>query len=276
MTMNDPKIVVIKRNGTDGPQFPLRTNECLFGRKPECDIRIQLPNVSFEHALVKIDNDRKIKLINLSSSNQTLVNGKSITEAEIKHLDVLTISDRSFRFEFPSPVQEREKSPKIHYNLSNTPTEQKTPKMPTPGGSPRTPPAKENLKENIHILRRHSMPLQEEDEDLASRVPQKTPFSMVDVNTEPSKEDAADIQHVIKTKSSKEQKRRSKRVSFGPVLSPEQFDKDLPPATPLRRGATPGSASLSDDNSLVPLPFSAKKTKISCCFATIRIHPRRM
>lgn len=32
--MNDliGKIVVIKRNGADGPQFPLRTNECLFGR----------------------------------------------------------------------------------------------------------------------------------------------------------------------------------------------------------------------------------------------------
>lgn len=148
----------------------------------------------------------------------------------------------------------------IHYNLSNIPTEQKTPKMPAPGGSPRTPPAKESLKENIHILRRHSMPLQEEDEDLASRVPQKTPFSMVDVNTEPSKKDAG-IQHVIETKSSKEQKRRSKRVSFGPVLSPEQFDKNLPPATPLRRGATPRRASLSDDNSLVPLPFSAKKRR---------------
>ena len=148
----------------------------------------------------------------------------------------------------------------IHYNLSNTPTEQKTPKMPTPRGSPRTPPAKESLKENIHILRRHSMPLQEEDEDLASRVPQKTPFSMADLNTESSKEDA-DMQHVNKTKSSKEQRRRSKRVSFGPVLSPEQFDKDLPPATPLRRGTTPRRASLSDDNSLVPLPFSAKKRK---------------
>ena len=34
LTMNDliGKIVVIKRNGADGPQFPLRTNECLFGR----------------------------------------------------------------------------------------------------------------------------------------------------------------------------------------------------------------------------------------------------
>ena len=31
----------------------------------------------------------------------------------------------------------------------------------------------------------------------------------------------------------------SKRVSFGPYLSPEQFDNTLPPATPVKRGATP-------------------------------------
>lgn len=31
----------------------------------------------------------------------------------------------------------------------------------------------------------------------------------------------------------------NKRVSFGPYLSPEQFDNTLPPATPVKRGATP-------------------------------------
>ena len=31
----------------------------------------------------------------------------------------------------------------------------------------------------------------------------------------------------------------NKRVSFGPYLSPEQFDLNLPPATPVRKGATP-------------------------------------
>ena len=31
----------------------------------------------------------------------------------------------------------------------------------------------------------------------------------------------------------------NKRVSFGPDLSPEQFDIALPPATPVKRGATP-------------------------------------
>ena len=31
----------------------------------------------------------------------------------------------------------------------------------------------------------------------------------------------------------------NRRVSFGPLLSPEQFDKSLPPTTPVKRGGTP-------------------------------------
>ena len=57
----------------------------------------------------------QVRIINLSSTNQTLVNGKPITEVEVKHLDVFTISDRSFRFEFASPVLKKgkDKSPKV-------------------------------------------------------------------------------------------------------------------------------------------------------------------
>lgn len=31
----------------------------------------------------------------------------------------------------------------------------------------------------------------------------------------------------------------NRSVTFGPDLSPEQFDHGLPPSTPLKRGATP-------------------------------------
>lgn len=43
------------------------------------------------------------------------MNGKEISQVEVQHLDVFTIGDRSFRFEFPSPVQKqaKEKSPKV-------------------------------------------------------------------------------------------------------------------------------------------------------------------
>jgi len=60
----------------------------------------------------------QIKLINLSSCNQTLVNGKPISQVEVQHLDVFTISDRSFRFEFSSPVQKqaKEKLPKVGHS----------------------------------------------------------------------------------------------------------------------------------------------------------------
>lgn len=129
--------------------------------------------------------------------------------------------------------------------------------MPTPKGSPRTPPTGGSLKENIHRLRRHSMPLQEEEEALASPAANKTPFSMIAVNSEPElvSEKVKSVGRERKTQ------RRSKRVSFGPVLSPEQFDKNLPPATPVRRGATPRRSSNSSDHSLIPLSSSAKKRR---------------
>ena len=38
---------------------------------------------------------------------------------------------------------------------------------------------------------------------------------------------------------------KRKRVSFGSQLSPELFDKRLPPDSPLRKGATPSRRSLS-------------------------------
>ncbi|KAF7239236.1 Proliferation marker protein Ki-67, partial [Varanus komodoensis] len=96
------KIVVIKRSGSDGTHFPLTTNSCLFGRKKECDIRIQLPQVSKEHCKIEVNENKEAILINLSSVNPTQLNGSSFQDpAVLKHGDVLTIIDRSFRFEYP-------------------------------------------------------------------------------------------------------------------------------------------------------------------------------
>ncbi|KFQ23941.1 Antigen KI-67, partial [Merops nubicus] len=38
---------------------------------------------------------------------------------------------------------------------------------------------------------------------------------------------------------------KRKKVSFGGQLSPELFDKSLPPNSPLKRGATPARLSLT-------------------------------
>ncbi|CAL8309551.1 unnamed protein product [Boreogadus saida] len=103
------KIVVIKRGGGDGTEFPL-TATCLFGRKQECDIRIQLPHVSKEHCRVELNENKEVILTNMSSVNPTRVNGEELQQAErLKHGDVITIIDRCFRFESP-PQQTPKKS----------------------------------------------------------------------------------------------------------------------------------------------------------------------
>ncbi|NXN97697.1 KI67 protein, partial [Rhinopomastus cyanomelas] len=42
---------------------------------------------------------------------------------------------------------------------------------------------------------------------------------------------------------------KKKRVSFGGQLSPELFDRTLPPNSPLKRGATPARRSLPSGKS---------------------------
>ncbi|KAI4807607.1 hypothetical protein KUCAC02_027405 [Chaenocephalus aceratus] len=104
------KIVVIKRSGGDGTEFSL-TGTCLFGRVAECDIRIQLPHVSKEHCRIDLNENKEVVLTNLSSTNPTCVNGEALQQSErLKNGDVITIIDRSFRFEYPPAPTPKKRS----------------------------------------------------------------------------------------------------------------------------------------------------------------------
>ncbi|EDM11799.1 rCG47366 [Rattus norvegicus] len=93
------RLVTIKRSGDDGAHFPLSLSSCLFGRSIECDIRIQLPVVSKKHCKIEVKEQEAI-LYNFSSANPTQVNGTIINEpVQLKHGDIITIIDRSFRYE---------------------------------------------------------------------------------------------------------------------------------------------------------------------------------
>ncbi|XP_062352580.1 proliferation marker protein Ki-67 [Cinclus cinclus] len=110
------KIVVIKRNGNDGIIFPLTSTSCFFGRKAECDIRMRLPWVSHEHCKIEINENKQAVLTNLSTVNPTQLNGACFEQpVPLRHGDVLTIIDRSFRFEYPvqsTPKKRRSRSQK--------------------------------------------------------------------------------------------------------------------------------------------------------------------
>ena len=62
---------------------------------------------------------------------------------------------------------------------------------------------------------------------------------------------------------------KRKRVSFGPTLSPEQFDKYLPPLTPIKRGQSPARRSLG--SAITPKGRAAYKKRAS--IAAIVTHP---
>ncbi|OXB82543.1 UNVERIFIED_CONTAM: hypothetical protein H355_005798, partial [Colinus virginianus] len=93
---------------------------CLFllfaFRRTECDIRIQLPQVSKEHCKIEVNENKEAILTNLSTVNPTQLNGDYFQQpVPLKHGDVLTIIDRSFRFEYPlqsTPKKRRSRSPK--------------------------------------------------------------------------------------------------------------------------------------------------------------------
>eukprot|EP00072_Mus_musculus_P037644 XP_006507474.1 PREDICTED: antigen KI-67 isoform X1 [Mus musculus] len=209
-------LVTIKRSGDDGAHFPLSLSSCLFGRSIECDIRIQLPVVSKRHCKIEVKEQEAI-LYNFSSTNPTQVNGVTIDEpVRLRHGDIITIIDRSFRYEdgnhedgskpteFPGKSLGKEPSRRASRDsFCADPGEKKTPK-----GSFSKP---EKLATAA--------------EQTCSGLPG---LSSVDISN---------FGDSINKSEGMPMKRR--RVSFGGHLRPELFDENLPPNTPLKRGETP-------------------------------------
>ncbi|KAG7226370.1 hypothetical protein INR49_013781 [Caranx melampygus] len=328
------KIVVIKRSGGDGTEFPL-TATCLFGRKPDCDIRIQLPQVSKEHCRIDLNENKEVILTNLSSVNPTRVNGEALQQSErLKHGDVITIIDRSFRFEYPpAPTPKKrssaggksetlkvlqaqqvveavkaetgekrisedgandniqrslEKTMELEckedgiqqnktispfndlYQMIKKSLDVKTPRKSSarpaaeeaqqPATSEATPqkrnraspqrftagqvieqvcaqksksPTRRRSKEATPA--RASVKKEQEEQAIASPKTKASPRSLGKPEKEVSKKrKSGELGVDLPTSQMKK-----KRVSFGGYLSPELFDKRLPPDSPLRKGATP-------------------------------------
>ena len=120
-------VTAIRKDGRDGGKFQIRNTLTTFGRyalrckrigrvqgpfsfnhcglqmyrAPKCDIRIQLPCVSKQHAQIIVDENRKIWLENVSKTNSTELNGVSIEKKTlVENNNVFLIGRRSFRVEY--------------------------------------------------------------------------------------------------------------------------------------------------------------------------------
>ncbi|PVD30951.1 hypothetical protein C0Q70_10227 [Pomacea canaliculata] len=310
------KIVVIKRNGADGAHFPLINTSCWFGRSNECDIRIQLPSVSREHCKLDVNSEGQVFVSNVSNITPTQINKKELTDPQLlEHGDLITIVDRSFRFEFPPDSKYHPNNEKLPCSskeldlqksisqkvlspesqpaaLADSKQSPVTPlslrsqnvmttnlavvspkKTPTSGraqnsstGKPETksnplddlldglsptsfykttPPralkgartvSKDqttpgNQEETFLSSRSCKSPLRKSSE-LPARSPHLSPKGSRKITSNRRRKSQPSFEENVSPP-------KKKRVSFGPNLSPEQFDKTLPPKTPVKKGAMP-------------------------------------
>ncbi|MBX6316368.1 MAG: FHA domain-containing protein, partial [Isosphaeraceae bacterium] len=78
------------------PPIPLQRPVLLIGRHPECDIRLDLPQVSRRHCLIALAYDRLI-IRDLGSRNGVRVNGRLVGEARLREGDEIAIAQLLYR-----------------------------------------------------------------------------------------------------------------------------------------------------------------------------------
>jgi len=90
----DVNLVLFKKNGSR-KDFRLPSNVTVIGRRQDCDLCIPLMVVSRKHC--EINKTREALTVrDLGSSNGTYLNGKRITEAEVRPGDYLQIGPLAF------------------------------------------------------------------------------------------------------------------------------------------------------------------------------------
>jgi pSer/pThr/pTyr-binding forkhead associated (FHA) protein len=70
----------------------------LVGRHPECDARIELPQISRRHCCIALAYDRLL-VRDLGSRHGVRVNGRKVSEAQLRPGDELAIGHIIFRLE---------------------------------------------------------------------------------------------------------------------------------------------------------------------------------
>jgi hypothetical protein len=93
-------IILQMKDGSAGPPYHLIERRYLIGRQSYCDIRVQAPTVSQEHAQIQVDDNDHVWLVNLSRKNPVKVNGTAqCSRLRLSSGDQFTIGERVFTYE---------------------------------------------------------------------------------------------------------------------------------------------------------------------------------
>lgn len=95
-----PQLLVLDPSGKAVERISLTRDPVVIGRISNSDVVLSDPNVSRRHAEIRRNDDLWI-LVDLGSTNGTLVNGKLAGEHTLKDGDRLTIGTSELQFKFP-------------------------------------------------------------------------------------------------------------------------------------------------------------------------------
>lgn len=94
--------LILLTEGQSGPRFALEKRELTIGRSPNCDIHLEDPSVSFQHARIKIapnhDSKPLISIEDCDSTNGTFVNNQRVEREYLAANDNINIGLSTFRF----------------------------------------------------------------------------------------------------------------------------------------------------------------------------------
>ena len=95
---------LVPLNAGAAPIVPLQRPVLLIGRHPECDVRLDSPQVSRRHCCVALAYDRVV-IRDLGSRHGVRLNGQAVEEAQIRPGDEIAIGPWIYRYEdLPTPA----------------------------------------------------------------------------------------------------------------------------------------------------------------------------
>jgi pSer/pThr/pTyr-binding forkhead associated (FHA) protein len=89
--------LMIESGPDSGQNFNAGTSPLRIGRSPDNDLILRDPATSGHHARLE-RRGSQFFIVDLGSTNGTLVNGEPVQEKELKHNDKITIGQNSVKF----------------------------------------------------------------------------------------------------------------------------------------------------------------------------------
>src|SRR5689334_22561880 len=96
------RLVPLSGAPASGPVISLQRPVVLVGRHPECDVRIDVPQVSRRHCCLALASDRVV-IRDLGSRNGVRVNGLVVEETVLRPGDEVAIAQFLYRLEDDAP-----------------------------------------------------------------------------------------------------------------------------------------------------------------------------